>query len=205
MEEHTLIEEEIFERGYRLIAGVDESGRGALAGPVVASACILPRNLILDGVDDSKKLSPEQRAQLYLVITRHPDIFFGIGIVTNHHIDKMNILQAALYAMNLAVQNLSKQPDYLLVDGPQLPATHIAAQAVIKGDSLSQSISAASILAKYTRDTLMVDLHHKWPHYAFDQHKGYGTAKHVQALKKYGPCPVHRRSFAPVKSTTSTP
>jgi len=203
MKGRTLLEERIFERGYHLIAGVDEAGRGSLAGPVVASACILPRNLILEGVDDSKKLSPSQRKQLYHTITKHPEILFGIGIVESHHIDKINILQAALYAMKLAIQNLPRQPDYLLIDGPKLPPTHITAQAVIKGDSLSQSIAAASILAKCTRDTLMVDLHDKWPHYAFDQHKGYGTLRHVQAIRKHGPCPIHRRSFEPVRSLTA--
>ena len=196
----TLFEEKAFKKGHRLIAGIDEAGRGPLAGPVVASACILPRGLILNGVDDSKKLTPDQRAKLYHIITEHPEIIFGIGIVENALIDEMNILQASLHAMKLAIQDLSESPDYLLIDGNHLPATHIASKAIIKGDSRSQSIGAASILAKYTRDTLMIELHEKWPQYGFDQHKGYGTKKHVDALKIHGPCPIHRRSFEPVKS-----
>ena len=200
METKTLFEEKAFKKGHRLIAGVDEAGRGPLAGPVVAAACILPRGLIIEGVDDSKKLTSVQRTELYHIITKHPEIIFGIGIVENDLIDEMNILQASLHAMKLAIQNLSESPDYLLIDGNHLPATHIASKAVIKGDSRSQSIGAASILAKYTRDALMIELHEKWPHYGFDQHKGYGTKKHVDALKIHGPCPIHRRSFEPVKS-----
>lgn len=202
MESKTHFEERAYQKGHRLIAGVDEAGRGPLAGPVVAAACILPNGLILEGVDDSKKLTPEKREELFHIITSHADIMFGIGIVESDQIDEMNILQASLHAMDLAVQNLPEKPDYLLIDGNHLPPTRIAAQTVIKGDSHSQSIGAASIIAKYTRDSLMIELHAEYPMYGFDQHKGYGTKMHVEAIKLHGPCPVHRRSFEPVKSLT---
>lgn len=200
MESRTHFEERAYQKGHRLIAGVDEAGRGPLAGSVVAAACILPKGLILEGIDDSKKLSPGKRQELYQAITEHPDILYGIGIVDSEQIDSINILQASLHAMNLAVENLPEVPDYLLIDGNHLPPTRIAALAVIKGDSRSLSIGAASILAKYTRDTLMLQLHQEWPMYGFDKHKGYGTKAHVEAIQIYGPCPIHRRSFEPIKS-----
>lgn len=200
----TFYEEKAFaEEGCRLIAGVDEAGRGPLAGPVVAAACILPRGLLIEGINDSKKLTPRQREDLYQVLTTHQDVFYGIGIVENALIDKMNILRASLHAMALAVKDLPKQPDYLLIDGNHLPPTQIASKAVIKGDSHSISIGAASIIAKHKRDLLMVEYHEKYPQYAFDKHKGYGTKVHLQALKQHGPCPIHRASFEPVKSLTS--
>lgn len=198
----THFEERAYLKGHRLIAGVDEAGRGPLAGPVVVAACILPNGLIIEGVDDSKKLSSEEREELYHIITNRTDILYGIGIVESDLIDEMNILQATLHAMDLAVQNLPEMPDYLLIDGNHLPPTRIASQTVIKGDSRSQSIGAASILAKYTRDSLMIKLHAEYPMYGFDQHKGYGTKMHVEAIKMHGPCPIHRRSFEPVKSLT---
>ena len=200
MESRTHFEERAYQKGHRLIAGVDEAGRGPLAGSVVTAACILPKGLILEGIDDSKKLSPGKRQELYQAITEHPDILYGIGIVDSEQIDSINILQASLHAMNLAVENLPEVPDYLLIDGNHLPPTRIAALAVIKGDSRSLSIGAASILAKYTRDTLMLQLHQEWPMYGFDKHKGYGTKAHVEAIQIYGPCPIHRRSFEPIKS-----
>ncbi len=200
MGEKTLLEESAYQKGRRLIAGVDEAGRGPLAGPVVAAACILPRGLLIAGVDDSKKLTPEERKTLYHTLTTHPDILFGIAIVECDAIDKMNILRASLHAMALAVKELPEEPDYLLIDGNHLPPTHIASKAVIKGDSRSQSIGAASIIAKHYRDLLMIEYHKEFPEYGFDQHKGYGTKKHVEALKNYGPCRIHRTSFEPVKS-----
>lgn len=200
MEDRILFEEKAYEAGRRLIAGIDEAGRGPLAGPVVAAACILPRGLHIEGVDDSKKLLPEQREELYEILTTHPDIFFGIGIVENKEIDKINILRAALQAMALAVKALPVEPDYLLVDGNYLPPTRIAAKAVIKGDSRSLSIGAASIIAKHKRDLLMTAYHETYPQYGFDQHKGYGTKKHIDAIKAHGHCPIHRISFEPIKS-----
>ncbi|NGX50542.1 MAG: Ribonuclease HII [Chlamydiae bacterium] len=199
-ESKTHFEESAFKSGRRLIAGVDEAGRGPLAGPVVAAACIIPRGLIIDRVDDSKKLLPEEREELFHILTNHPDIVYGVGIVENELIDEMNILQASLHAMSLAIQDLSETPDYLLIDGNHLPPTRIASKAVIKGDSRSQSIGAASIIAKFTRDSLMVEFHKRWPLYGFDKHKGYGTKMHVNAIEIHGPCPIHRRSFEPIKS-----
>ncbi|MBF5059496.1 ribonuclease HII [Candidatus Neptunochlamydia vexilliferae] len=195
-----LLEESAYKQGHRLIAGVDEAGRGPLAGPVVAAACILPRGLQIEGVDDSKKLTPKEREKLYHILTTHPDILFGIAVVDHEVIDKMNILRASLHAMALAVKELPEEPNYLLIDGNHLPPTHIAAKAVIKGDSRSQSIGAASIIAKHHRDLLMVEYHKEFPEYGFDAHKGYGTKKHVEALKKHGPCRIHRTSFEPVKT-----
>ncbi len=199
----TEFEEGAYSEGRRLIAGVDEAGRGPLAGPVVAAACILPRGLQIEGIDDSKKLTPDQREELYQTITKHPDIIFGIGVVENDLIDEMNILRASLHAMALAVKELSEEPDYLLIDGNHLPPTQIVSKAVIKGDSRSVSIGAASIIAKHYRDLLMIEYHEKFPYYGFDKHKGYGTKMHIEALKTHGPCPIHRTSFEPVKSLTS--
>ncbi|MCB1116102.1 MAG: ribonuclease HII [Chlamydiia bacterium] len=198
----TEFEEAAFSKGRRLIAGVDEAGRGPLAGPVVAAACILPKGYALAGIDDSKKLTPLQRKEIYDILTNDPDVIFGIGIVQSPLIDEINILKASLHAMALAIQDLSVEPDYLLIDGNFLPPTHIAAKAVIKGDSRSISIGAASIIAKQKRDLLMCEYHEKFPHYGFDKHKGYGTKMHIEALKKHGPCPIHRTSFAPVRSLT---
>lgn len=202
MNDRTFFEESAYNAGRRLIAGVDEAGRGPLAGPVVAAACILPRGLQIEGIDDSKKITPEKREELYHVLTTHPDIHYGIGILESVVIDKINILQAALRSMALAVDALDVEPDYLLIDGNHLPPTHIATKAVIKGDGRSLSIGAASIIAKHHRDVLMKQLHEKYPHYGFDRHKGYGTKGHVEALRAYGPCPIHRTSFAPVRSLT---
>ncbi len=202
MNDQTFFEEGAYNAGHRLIAGVDEAGRGPLAGPVVAAACILPRGLQIKGIDDSKKLTSEKREELYHALTTHPDIYYGIGVLKSVVIDKINILQAALGAMALAVDALSVEPDYLLIDGNHLPPTHIAAKAVIKGDGRSLSIGAASIIAKHHRDILMKQFHEKYPHYGFDRHKGYGTKGHVEALRAYGPCPIHRTSFEPVRSLT---
>ncbi|MCB1106512.1 MAG: ribonuclease HII [Chlamydiia bacterium] len=202
MSDQTFFEEEGYSKGLRLIAGVDEAGRGPLAGPVVAAACILPRGLQIKGINDSKKLSPKEREELYHLLTEHPDIYYGIGVVDHLKIDEINILRAALHAMVLAVKELPVEPDYLLIDGNRLPPTRIAAKAVIKGDSRSLSIGAASIIAKHHRDLLMIEYHKKYPHYGFDKHKGYGTKGHVEALKTHGPCPIHRSSFEPVKSLT---
>lgn len=184
--------------GYRLIAGVDEAGRGPLAGPVVAAACIL-NDVVISGLDDSKKLTSKKRAALFELITSHPKICYGIGICSPQEIDTHNILQASLYAMLRAIEKLPILPDFLLIDGNQLPKTQIPAQALIKGDSLSLSIAAASILAKHTRDVMMLSMHEKYPEYGFESHKGYPTNSHLEALKMHGPCPIHRRSFGPVK------
>lgn len=189
------------QRGFRRIAGVDEAGRGPLAGPVVAAACVLPEGVEIEGIDDSKKLSPSQRLQFFQQILALADIDYGIGIVDSLIIDQINILQATFQAMVIAISRLVKKPDYVLIDGNQIPPKlSIPSQAIIRGDSLSQSIAAASILAKETRDRLMNDYHEKWPMYRFNTHKGYGTKTHLLALEKYGPCPIHRMSFEPIKS-----
>lgn len=192
-----------YEEGYQVIAGVDEAGRGPLAGPVVAAACVFSRGLVIEGIDDSKKLTPKQREELYQVLVNHPEIDFALGIVEHSQIDAINILRATLEAMAIAVKNLALEPDFLLVDGNQRPPTEIALKTVIKGDSLSQSIAAASILAKHSRDQMMLQFHQEWPQYGFDKHKGYATRTHLQAIQEHGPCPIHRKSFEPIKSLLS--
>lgn len=199
----TELEEMAYEEGYQVIAGVDEAGRGPLAGPVVAAACVFSRGLVIEGIDDSKKLTPKQREELYQVLVNHPEIDFALGIVEHSQIDAINILRATLEAMAIAVKNLALEPDFLLVDGNQRPPTEIALKTVIKGDSLSQSIAAASILAKHSRDQMMLQFHQEWPQYGFDKHKGYATRTHLQAIQEHGPCPIHRKSFEPIKSLLS--
>ncbi|MBI2810022.1 MAG: ribonuclease HII [Candidatus Melainabacteria bacterium] len=188
------------EWGYQLIAGIDEAGRGPLAGPVVAAACILPAGTLLEGIDDSKKLTAEERAALFKQIIALPGIDYGIGIIDAQTIDKYNILQATFQAMAGAVSKLSRQPDFILVDGNKLPKIAISGQAIVSGDSFSQSIAAASILAKVTRDELMQTYHKMWPLYGFASHKGYGTEEHRLAIQAHGPCPIHRMTFAPLAS-----
>lgn len=189
-------EDKARKNGFKTIAGVDEAGRGPLAGPVVAAACILPENFVLEGVDDSKKLTPLERYELYERILIE-NIDFGIGIVDAIRIDQINILQATFEAMLIAISHLKSKPDHILVDGNLLPKTTISAQAIIDGDALCQSIAMASIIAKVTRDNIMIAFHQKYPDYGFDTHKGYATEKHFTALAKHGPSPIHRRSFAP--------
>jgi ribonuclease HII len=184
-------------QGYKTIAGVDEAGRGPLAGPVVAAACIIPEGLVFSGINDSKKLSPAQRESLFSALTSHPKVIYGVGIVCAETIDQINIYQATIQAMCHAIAALSQQPDYLLVDGMALPHS-ILSEKIIKGDAKSQSIAAASILAKVTRDRMAEEWEIKWPHYGFGKHKGYGTPQHLAALAAHGPCPLHRHSFAPI-------
>lgn len=180
--------------GYKRIAGIDEAGRGALAGPVVAAAVILPVDCEIDGLKDSKQLTPKQRSLLANEI-RNVAISVGVSSVDNRLIEELNILQAALRAMAEAVQQLTPQPDYLLVDGSKLPKTNIPAQAIPKGDNLSLSIAAASVIAKTTRDKLMIEFHQTYPNYGFAQHKGYPTAQHRQAIAQFGASAIHRNTF----------
>jgi len=182
-----------------LVAGVDEAGRGPLAGPVVAAAVILDDLHPIEGLADSKKLSPQRRDQLYDEI-RAKALCFAIAQASVEEIDQLNILQATLIAMRRAVVGLRLKPLKVLVDGNQLPVLEVLAEAIVKGDTKVPAISAASILAKVHRDRWCQEVHQQFPQYGFDQHKGYGTAFHLNALKIYGACLHHRKSFAPVKS-----
>jgi len=184
-------------RGFVTIAGVDEAGRGPLAGPVVAAACILPDGACIERVNDSKKLPPSVRAAIFEKIISDPAICYGVGIVDSILIDQVNILQATFQAMLIAISRLTKKPDYVLVDGPLLPPVTVPGEAIVAGDGRSQSIAAASIIAKETRDALMLEFHKKWPEYGFDSHKGYATKRHLEAIRRFGACPIHRLSFAP--------
>jgi len=187
-------EDEVAARGYRLICGVDEAGRGPLAGPVCAAAVILPPHTEIPGLNDSKKLTDKKRRELFPIICEQA-LAYGIAFSDEKEIDEVNILQATYLAMQRAVESLSVAPDYILIDGNRLPDFTVPAQYVIKGDSLSASIAAASVLAKVSRDDLMLKLAQKYPQYAFDVHKGYGTKAHYAAIAEYGPSPVHRTTF----------
>lgn len=180
--------------GMANVAGVDEAGRGPLAGPVVAAAVILPPLFTLDRVDDSKRLRPEIRGELHKAIMRAA-VAVGVGIVDEKTIDRINILEAALKAMDEAVHALCVQPDFILVDGNRLPLWEFPSRAVIGGDRASFSVAAASIVAKVTRDRIMVEYHRVYPEYGFDRHKGYGTPQHIAAISKFGLSDIHRRSF----------
>ncbi|MCG6893928.1 MAG: ribonuclease HII [Desulfobacteraceae bacterium] len=186
------------EKGYRRIAGIDEAGRGPLAGPVVAAAVILPYAAAPDGLNDSKKLSPKRRERLYDAIYSQA-LGVGIGIVDATFIDRINILQAALTAMVLAVHNLHPGSDFLLIDGNAAIPLGIPQKAIVRGDSRSASIAAASIVAKVTRDRLMQHYHLYYPEFDFPRHKGYPTRLHRNALRENGCCPIHRMSFSGVK------
>ena len=182
------------QKGYTQIAGIDEAGRGALAGPVVAAAVILPADCQIDGLTDSKLLTPNQR-ELLVDKIHSTAISVGIGSVDNRTIERINILQAALLAMKNAVEQLILKPDYLLVDGSKLPDIDIPSEAIPKGDRLSLSIAAASVIAKTTRDRLMVEFDEIYPNYGFRQHKGYPTAQHRQAIAQFGATAIHRNTF----------
>ena len=184
------------------IVGVDEAGRGPLAGPVVASAVVLPAGLVIDGVYDSKKITPKRRAELAQEI-KTKAISYAYGIINAIEIDSINILQATLKAMQLAVDNvqinMGETIMYALIDGNRLPALPCPAEAITKGDIHCHLIAAASILAKEKRDTIMDEMHQLYPQYGFNQHAGYGTATHLQAIRDYGACPIHRKTFKGVK------
>ncbi|HBC57987.1 MAG TPA: ribonuclease HII [Gammaproteobacteria bacterium] len=184
---------------HQLVAGVDEVGRGPIAGPVVAAAVILPLHCSIEGIKDSKLLSASKRESLYSQITTGA-LAWSVGRAEVEEIDKINILQATLLAMKRAVDSLSVVADVVLVDGNRCPEIESPCQAIIKGDTLVSSIAAASIVAKVTRDREMINLHAEFPEYGFDQHKGYGTKAHLNALQEFGPIGCHRRSFAPVKN-----
>lgn len=180
------------DKGYRFMVGVDEAGRGPLAGPVVAAAVILPLDAVLEGLDDSKKISPAKREELFPKIQA---MVHGVAVVSQEVIDEINILQAARLAMKQAVEKLPSDPDLLLIDGNQRIDSSIDQWTIVKGDAKSFSIAAASVLAKVTRDRIMEDYHHMYPQYEFTRHKGYGTQLHRDLIAEHGPCPIHRRTF----------
>jgi len=184
--------------GYRCIAGVDEAGRGSLAGPVVAAAVVLPASVDYAGLTDSKKLTLAQREHFFEVIQKS-SLGFGVGVVDEETIDRINILQASLLAMQQAIEQLPVSPDILLIDGRQKVDSSVHQKTIIKGDACSWSIAAASVLAKVTRDRIMDEYHHRYPHYEFKKNKGYGTRMHRERIKEHGPCPIHRKSFKGVK------
>lgn len=177
-----------------VICGVDEAGRGPLAGPVCAAAVILPKHLQIPGLTDSKKLSDKKRRELFPIIQQQA-IAYGIGLASEAEIDEINILQATFLAMGRALDQLSIRPEIALIDGNRETDFGLPVKTVVKGDSLSANIAAASVLAKVTRDNIMVELAKQYPAYGFEIHKGYGTKAHYEALRTYGPCPIHRKSF----------
>ena len=200
IEKMSCYEKKIREKGFEYVAGIDEVGRGPLAGPVVAAACILPANFSLKYINDSKKLTPKMREKLFFQLLSNKEIYYGYGVIDAETIDEVNILEATFLAMKQAIFNLPKAPDYILFDGNQMPDIKIPKEGIIKGDSLSISIAAASIIAKHLRDKIMEGYHEKFPKYYFHEHKGYGTKKHMAAINQHGPCKIHRRSFEPIKS-----
>lgn len=182
----------------RAVAGIDEAGRGPLAGPVAAAAVILPPDFACKGLNDSKKLSASQRNHLYLTLTSDPEIHWACATASVEEIDSINILRATHLAMRRAADALHPPPDHCLIDGLPVPAFPWPHSAIVKGDSRSLSIAAASIIAKVTRDRIMLEIDAAFPHYGFAKHQGYGTRQHLQALHLHGPCRHHRRSFQPV-------
>jgi ribonuclease HII len=194
LENMYLYERQAYQQGCKLIAGMDEAGRGPLAGPVVAACVMLPENCLIEGVNDSKKLSADKREKLYDIIIEKA-VSVGVGIVDEKAIDEINILNAAKLAMKKAAEQIKPVPDLLLVDALTISEIDIPQTAIIKGDALSLSIAAASIIAKVTRDRLIDEADSIYPAYGFKEHKGYGTPKHIEAIKKYGLCPIHRISF----------
>ncbi len=187
-------EKKTINKGFKYVCGVDEAGRGPLAGPVCAAAVILPEGRIIEGVNDSKKLSEKKREALFDVIKTEA-LAYSIAFATVEEIESMNILNATMLAMKRAVDGLSVKADYALIDGNRLPPLDIPCEYVIKGDAKSMSIAAASILAKVSRDRLCYEYAEKYPEYGFDKHKGYGTKLHTEKIKEYGPCEIHRLSF----------
>ena len=194
MTELWTLENEIYDEGFSLICGVDEAGRGPLAGPVCAAAVILPRGLEIDGLNDSKKLTEKKREALYDPI-REQAIAYGIAFATVEEIEELNILNATFLAMNRAIEQLNPVPELALIDGNRSTGIRFPSRCVVKGDARCADIAAASVLAKVTRDRYMLEMAGKYPEYHFEQHKGYGTKLHYDALREYGPSPIHRMSF----------
>jgi len=191
-------EKKLWLKGYKVVAGLDEAGRGTLAGPVVAAAVFVKpnSNFLLKGINDSKKLSEKQREHLYNILIKNKDIKWGIGIVSETVIDRINILEATKLAMKKAIKNI--KPDFLVLDGNFSLKLDLPQKSIIKGDGKVMSCAMASVIAKVTRDRLMKKLHKKYPHYGFDKHKGYGTKVHFANIEKFGSCKIHRKSFYPI-------
>lgn len=189
-----IFENSAYEEGFKCVCGIDEAGRGPLAGPVFAACVVLPKNFIIDGVDDSKKLSAKKREVLYDKITSEAKAY-SIATASVEEIEKINILQATFLAMKRAYEKILLCPDIVLVDGNKAPDLPVKVVPIVKGDSLSETIACASILAKVARDRFMLELAKEYPEYHFEKHKGYGTKLHVQMIKEHGPCKVHRLSF----------
>lgn len=207
-DERLHFERRLYRSGARRLAGVDEAGRGPLAGPVVAAAVILPEEWVLHGLppdlaglNDSKQLSPVQRERYFIELTAHPGVRFAVARVEPDEIDRLNILRATHQAMLRALRGLTPAPDHILVDGRPVPGLPATQTALIRGDTRSYSIAAASVLAKVTRDRSMIEYDRRYPAYGFGRHKGYPTPEHLARLQQYGPCPIHRRSFLPVRLT----
>lgn len=194
-------EAEIRRAGYRLIAGIDEAGRGPLAGPVVAAAVVLPTDFSHSTLNDSKQLSPKRRDQIHAEITGDSRVIWSVAVAEADEIDRINILRATHEVMRRAVLSLPVAADAALIDGLPVPNFPVFHRSLVNGDSLSLSIAAASVIAKVERDRIMAESAKRWPGYGFETHKGYGTAAHLEALKRQGPCPIHRRSFRPVAET----
>ena len=188
------IEDRCYGSGIQVICGVDEAGRGPLAGPVCAAAVILPKHLEIPGLTDSKKLSDKKRRELFPLIQEQA-VAYGIGFASEREIDEINILQATFLAMKRALAQLNGQADFALIDGNRETDFGLPVKTVVKGDSLSANIAAASVLAKVTRDNIMTEMANQYPEYGFEIHKGYGTKAHYEALRTYGPCPIHRKTF----------
>lgn len=187
-------ENKYISQGKNLICGVDEAGRGPLAGPVCAAAVIMPEGLIIESVNDSKKLTAKKREKLFDII-KNEAVCYSVDFASASEIDEINILNATHLAMTRAVEGLEKAPEVVLVDGNSLPKWYYNSEAIVKGDAVCHSIACASILAKVSRDRLMLLEAEKYPQYSFEKHKGYGTKVHTQAIKEYGPCPIHRKTF----------
>ena len=188
------IENSLYSNGFKIICGVDEAGRGPLAGPVCAAAVILPKGLVIPGLTDSKKLTDKKRRELFPII-KEQAIAYGIGLASHEEIDEINILQATYLAMERALAQLTVKPDIAMIDGNRAKDFGLPVRTVVKGDSLSMNIAAASILAKVTRDDLMLEMAEKYPKYAFEVHKGYGTKAHYEALRQHGASAIHRKTF----------
>lgn len=187
-------ENSVYDEGYSLVCGVDEAGRGPLAGPVCAAAVILPKGLIIPGLDDSKKISEKKRDELFEII-KEKALTYGIAFASVEEIEEYNILAATFIAMNRAISQLNPKPDIALIDGNRTKGIEIESRSVVKGDSKCADIAAASILAKVTRDRYMLEMAEKFPQYYFEKHKGYGTKLHYETIREYGPCEIHRLSF----------